>query len=73
MLMTPNIPLTISEIDNLFPYQPDAPVPGKAEETLHSHMITGFEEAVSLGMAPVEALSHVLLWAASEMARINSE
>ncbi len=45
---------------------------GKAEEALHSHMIAGFEEALGLGMSPMEALGQVLCWVASEMARIKT-
>jgi hypothetical protein len=72
MLLHPHTHLEISEIDGLFPSQADTFTPGKAEDALQSHMITGFEEALSLGMSPMEALTHVLYWVASEMGRINA-
>ena len=43
MLLHPNIELTISEMDNLFPNQTHDSLKGKAEEVLHSHLIIGFE------------------------------
>ena len=72
MLLNPNIQLAIPEMDNLFPRQPDDFRQGNAEEALHSHLIIGFEEALGLGMPPMEALGHVLCWVASEMARIRT-
>ena len=73
MLLRPNIELTISEMDNLFPDQTHDTLRGKAEEVLHSHLIIGFEEALSLGMPPMEALGQVLCWVASEIAHIKTE
>ncbi len=73
MLLRPNIELTISQMDNLFPNKVDDDLRGKAEETLHSHLIIGFEEALSLGMPPMEALGQVLCWVASEIAHIKAE
>ena len=45
----------------------------KAVDALHTHLIVGFEEALGLGMAPMEALSQVLSWVACEMARVKIE
>ena len=70
MLLHPDIQLTVPEMDRLFPRQPNASASRKAEEALQSHIIIGFEEALDLGMPPMEALGHVLCWVASEMARI---
>jgi hypothetical protein len=72
MFVYQNTHLAISEMDNLFPQQSGDAASAKAEEALHSHMIIGFEEALSLGMPPMEALSHVLCWVATEMARLNA-
>lgn len=72
MLLNPDIQIAIPEMDNLFPRQPDDFPQGNAEEALHSHLIIGFEEALGLGMPPMEALGHVLCWVASEMARIRT-
>lgn len=72
MLLHTNFGLTVPQMDNLFPIQPGDSLRGKAEEALHSHMIAGFEEALGLGMSPMEALGQVLCWVASEMARIKS-
>ena len=55
MLLNPDIQLAIPEMDNLFPRQPDDFPQGNAEEALHSHLIIGFEEALGLGMPPMEA------------------
>jgi hypothetical protein len=71
MLLHPNIQLSISDVDSLFPRQPYDSLQVKAEEALHSHVVVGFEEALALGMPPLEALGHVLCWVASEMARIK--
>jgi hypothetical protein len=70
MFLYPNSRLT--DLDDLFPSNADGASIGKAEEALQSHIIMGFEEALSLGMTPMEALSHVLCWVASEMTRISS-
>ncbi len=67
-----NVDLTLSQADRLFPSQPLESRQDKAEEVLNSHLITGFEEALSLGMPPLEAFGHVLNWVASEMARIKT-
>jgi hypothetical protein len=72
MLLNPHLQLAIPEMDNLFPRQPDDFGQGNAEEALQSHLIIGFEEALGLGMPPMEALGHVLCWVASEMARIRT-
>ncbi len=72
MLIQPNAQPEVSEMEKLFPGKPDEQVLGRAEEALRAHMIIGFEEALENGMPPMEALGHVLSWAASEMARINS-
>ncbi len=69
MLLHANVQQEI--LENLFPRKSGDPVFGKAEEALRSHMIEGFEEALENGMPPMEALGHVLNWAATEMARIN--
>jgi hypothetical protein len=45
----------------------------KAVEALHTHLIVGFEEALGLGLAPMEALGQVLSWVACEMARVKIE
>ncbi len=71
LLLTDGLP-TVAEMDSLFPPQPFDPLRGKAEEVLQSHMIIGFEEALGLGMSPVEALGHVLYWVASEMVRLKT-
>jgi hypothetical protein len=73
MLVQSSTQLTIPEEETLFPRRSDSLRPAMAEEALHSHMIIGFEEALDLGMSPVDALSHVLHWVASEMARLNSK
>jgi len=73
MLLHPNIELTISEMDNLFPNQTHDFLRGKAEEALHSHLMIGFEEALGFGMPPMEALGQVLCWVASEIAHIKTE
>ena len=73
MLLHPNIELTISEMDNLFPDKTNDSLQGKAEEALHSHLIIGFEEALALGMPPMEALGQVLCWVASEIAHVKTE
>ena len=70
MLLDPNI--QSAQIESLFPGNPGNPSHGKAEEVLQSHIIIGFEEALSLGMSPMEALSQVLCWVASEMHRITN-
>jgi hypothetical protein len=69
--MYPDSELALIDLEGLFPPQGDLAL-GKAEEALQSHIIMGFEEAVELGMSPMEALSHVLGWVASEMVRINA-
>ncbi len=71
MLLRRDIDLTASELNNLFQSQHDASAMGKAEEALVSHLITGYEEAIALGMQPTEALQHMLRWVASEMGRIT--
>ncbi len=73
MLLHSNTELTISEMDSLFPNKTDDSLRGKAEEVLHSHLIIGFEEALALGMPPMEALGQVLVWVASEIAHIKTE
>ena len=73
MLLHPNTELTISEMDSLFPNETHNVLRGKAEEALHSHLIIGFEEALALGMPPMEALGQVLCWVASEIAHIKTE
>ncbi len=72
MLMHQDTRLSIPELESLFPGHPEKIV-GTAEDALQSHIIIGFEEALGLGMPPMEALSHVLCWVAYEMARINAE
>lgn len=69
MLLHTNVQSEI--LENLFPLKSENTIFGKAEEALRSHMIIGFEEALDQGMPPMEALGHVLNWAATEMARIN--
>jgi hypothetical protein len=64
--------VSLSTRHKIFPRQPDDFPCGNAEEALHSHLIIGFEEALGLGMSPMEALGHVLCWVASEMARIRT-
>lgn len=71
MLMYPKSELASIDLDGLFPAQSNFPS-RKAEEALQSHMIVGFEEALDLGMSPMEALSHVLGWVSSEMVRLNA-
>jgi hypothetical protein len=71
MLMYPNGEPSLFEFESLFPREGDL-ASGKAEEVLQSHIIMGFEEAVDLGMSPMEALSQVLGWVSSEMVRINA-
>ena len=60
-----------NEIDGLFPGRPEPLIPKKAADILQSHLISGFEKAVEQGLHPADALSLVLSWASSEMARIR--
>ncbi len=72
MILHTDMRPTIAEMDSLFPPQPYNPLRGKAEEALQSHISIGFDEALGLGMSPMEALSHVLCWVASEMVRLRA-
>ncbi len=71
MILHTNVDLTLSQADRLFPSEPVHSAQGKAEEVLNSHLIVGFEEALSHGMSPLEAFGHVLNWVACEMARVK--
>jgi hypothetical protein len=62
-----------SDIEALFPGQPEPQIPRKAAELLQSHLIDGFEAALDQGMRPADALAVVLCWVSSEMVRIGSE
>lgn len=60
-----------ADLEELFAGSMNLATPQNAVETLQSHMIVGFEEALHLGLPPMEALGQVLSWVASEMARIQ--
>ena len=64
---------TPSDIEALFPGQPEPLVPKKAADNLQSHLIDGFETALDQGMRPADALAVVLCWVSSEMVRIGSD
>jgi predicted deacylase len=64
---------TLSDIEALFPGQPEPLVPKKAVDILQSHLINGFETALDQGMRPGDALAVVLCWVSSEMVRIGSD
>lgn len=72
MLLRPNINLPMPDTDSLFPRQTADALRVKAEEELHSRLIISFEEAIALGMPPLEALSQVLSWVSLEIARIQA-
>jgi hypothetical protein len=62
-----------SDIEALFPGQPEPLLPKRAADILQSHLINGFETALEQGMRPADALAVVLGWVSSEMVRIGSE
>ena len=64
---------TISEIEELFARCPRPLVSEKAINILQSHLITGFEAAVDLGLPPQDALSVILSWVSSELGRSELE
>ncbi len=72
MFLYPSNQQTITDLDSLFPRHGEAAARGTAEEALQSHMIVGFEEALGLGLTPMEALSQILCWVSSEMTRIGA-
>ena len=62
-----------TDIEALFPGQPEPLLPRKAADILQSHLINGFETALEQGMRPADALAVILSWVSSEMARVGSE
>ncbi len=60
------------ELDWLFSRNPPPLIPQKAQEALRSHLILGFEEAMTHGLSPMEALGCILSWVGAEMGRIPS-
>ncbi len=62
-----------SDIEALFPGQPEPLLPKRAADILQSHLINGFETALEHGMRPADALAVVLCWVSSEMVRIGLE
>jgi hypothetical protein len=60
-----------AELDELFPSHPQPLISKKAADILQSRVIRAFETAVDQGMQPLEALSSILSWVTSEMARIQ--
>jgi hypothetical protein len=71
MLIENEANLQLGVSDDFFPRNPNPLLPEKARDALQSHMIVGFEEALELGMAPMDALGCVLRWVALEMGRMN--
>ena len=70
MLLHANIhPLNM---DELFHQHPSDARRHRAEEALQSQVIVGFEQAIALGVPPLEALAFMLSWVATEMARIQT-
>ncbi len=61
----------LAEFDELFPLHPQPLVPKKAADYLQSHIISGFETALDQGMPPLDALSTILGWVSSEIARVK--
>ena len=62
-----------SDIEALFPSEPEPLVSKKAADKLQSHLINGFETALDQGMRPGDALAVILCWVSSEMVRIGSD
>jgi len=56
----------------LFPAFPEEQVPSNAADALQSALITAFEESIDQGMNPMDALSMITGWVASEMVRIRA-
>lgn len=63
----------IREIEDLFPRCPMPLVSEKAINILQSHLITGFEAALDLGLPPQDALAVILSWVSSELGRAEME
>ena len=57
--------------DTIFDGLAGETLPTQAVETLLRHLITGFEEAVDLGLPPAEAISVVATWLATEIPRLR--
>lgn len=64
---------TTTEIEELFPCCPRSLVSDKATNLLQSHLITGFEAALELGMPPQDALAIILSWVSTELGRAELE
>jgi hypothetical protein len=62
-----------AEIEDLFPRHPQPLVSRTASEILQSHLIRGLERSIEHGMAPMEAISTVLVWVSGEMMRIKTD
>ena len=60
-----------SDIEALFPGQPEPLLHKKAADLLQSQLINGFESAVEQGMRPADALAIILSWVSSEMGRVG--
>ncbi len=60
-------------IDELCPRKPKSPVPDKVADALQSQVINAFEAAIYQGMPPADALSVILSWVSSEIARVQME
>jgi hypothetical protein len=63
----------LSELDELFPSNPQPSVSKKAADILQSRVIHSFETAVDQGMQPLEALSTILSWVSLEMVRVEPD
>jgi hypothetical protein len=61
----------LSELDELFPSQPQPLISKKAADILQSRVIHSFEIALDQGMQPLEALSTILNWVSLEMGRVQ--
>jgi hypothetical protein len=57
--------------DTIFDGLTEETLPNQAVETLLRHVITGFEESLSLGLPPAEAISLVANWLATEISRLR--
>ena len=62
-----------SDIEALFPDQPEPLLPKGAADVLESNLISAFETAVEQGMRPADALAAVLCWVSSEMVRTGPD
>jgi len=68
--MSTSSQIKLELIDSVSPVRPEHD--DEALDVLQSHIIEGFEKAIDLGMAPMQAITHILDWIAEEKARITA-